>query len=109
MNWLRKLWGQRMCPNCLCRIERALEELQRKVGEVMANQADAAAELVAVKDKLEKVRLEFGTATDALMAKIGDLEKAVENAGQITPELQAAIDGVKEKAQVLDDMNPDAA
>lgn len=70
----------------------------------MATQSDAAAQLLAVNDKLVKV----GTETATLLTKIQELQDAAANAGQVTPELQAAIDAVATQAGKVDDLVPDA-
>ena len=69
----------------------------------MSTQAEAAAELSAIKDQLVKI----GTETSNLLAKIADLLVQLQSA-PVTPELQNAIDAVKTQAQVVDDLVPDA-
>ncbi len=69
----------------------------------MATQAELATQLSGVKDQLVKV----GTEIDTLQTKVADLQAAIANAGNVTPELQAAFDALKTQAQVLDDLNPD--
>lgn len=57
-------------------------------------------DLLSINDELIKAKGE-------IVAKIGDLETAVANAGQVTPEVQEALDAVKASAQALDDVVPD--
>ena len=79
------------------RIFKALEK-------IMATQADAAAQLKAVKEKLDKVAVE----ENGLQTRIAELIATINAGGSVTPELQAAIDAVVAQAQVLDDITPDA-
>ena len=80
-----------------------LAEINRKLEVIMATQQEAAAELVAVKEQLVKV----GGETSTLLAKIEELLGQLANA-PVSEELQAAIDGVKEQAAVVDNLVPDA-
>lgn len=69
----------------------------------MATQADAAAQLNAVNDKLTKV----GTETSALLDEVQKLKDAAANSDQVSPELQAAIDAVSAQADKVDNLVPD--
>jgi uncharacterized coiled-coil DUF342 family protein len=69
--------------------------------KIMATQAEAIAELQALKDQLVKANTE-------IQNKIQTLVDAANNAGNVSPELQAAIDDLKPAAQALDDIVPDA-
>ena len=83
----------------------------------MATQQDIAAQLVALKGTLTDIGTEVdkvATETDTLLAKIAELQKVID-AGDVTPELQAAFDAVKAQSDVLaakvktaDDKVPDA-
>lgn len=67
----------------------------------MATQAEAAVQLKAIGEQMVKV----GKETATLLTKIEELKNA---GGDVTPELQAAIDAVAAQAKVVDDMVPDA-
>ena len=92
--------------NILTRIERNIERIlrtqrhiTRKAEQIMATQTEAAAELDNLKNQLSK-------ANEEIQAKIAELVAAAGSA-DVTPELQAAIDGLKPAAQTLDDIVPD--
>lgn len=71
----------------------------------MSNQAQAAAVLTELNAKLEKISGE----TSASLAEIQALkDAAANNDGEVSPELQAAIDAVVSRAQALDDLVADA-
>ncbi len=57
------------------------------------NQAELAQALTDVSTQIQK-------GIDEVLA-------AVQNAGNVTPEVQAALDSLRTKAQTLDDINPD--
>lgn len=58
-------------------------------------------DLLDVRDQLVKARGEIVT-------KIEDLEAAVSNSGEVSPEVAEALSEVKAAAQALDDIVPDA-
>lgn len=66
----------------------------------MATQKELAQALVDLKAQLSKVATEITT-------KIQSLQDALANAGNTTPEVDAALDEVKSAVQALDDLNPD--
>lgn len=66
----------------------------------MATQAELEALLTGVATQLSK-------ASGEIVAKIGDLEVAIANAGNTTPEVDAAVANLKTIAQALDDIVPD--
>lgn len=70
----------------------------------MANQTELAAELTALTATVAKI----GTETSTLLTKITDLETALANAGSVSPEVQAALDGLKAQVNVVDGLVPDA-
>jgi DNA repair exonuclease SbcCD ATPase subunit len=86
------------------RVEAAITISERNI---MASQAEAVAELKAIKDQNKKSQAEVRAALDALLAKITALEAAVANA-EATPELTAAVAELKTESQTLDDLIPDA-
>ncbi len=65
-------------------------ELERKI---LMNQAELAQALTDVSTQIQK-------GIDEVLA-------AVQNAGNVTPEVQAALDSLRTKVQTLDDINPD--
>lgn len=72
-----------------------------KLEEVLMNQQELANELRAVKDQNEKARAE-------IVAKIADLEAALNDAGNTTPEVDEALAALKASVQADDDLHPDA-
>jgi len=67
---------------------------------IMATQAEAAAQLAALKSQLTK-------ATTEIKAKIQALVDAAANAANVDPGLQVAIDDLAPIGQALDDIVPD--
>lgn len=68
---------------------------------VMASQAELAANLTALKDQVVKSRTE-------VLKKIADLEEALANGGGTTPEVDAALAALRAEVQASDDIVPDA-
>jgi len=66
----------------------------------MATHAEMTAELTAIKDQVVKSRTE-------VLKKIADLEAAQANAGNTTPEEDAAMAALKQEVQATDDIVPD--
>lgn len=81
------------------------DNLNKKAKKIMATQAEAAAQLTALNTELVKI----GTETQALLDKVTALQAAADAAGNVSPELQAAIDGVVAQAKTVDDLVPDTA
>lgn len=83
-----------------------IENLHTKGKTIMATQKQAAEQLTQANESLRKI----GTETQTLLEKIIALEAAVSSNGdgEVSPELQAAIDGVVDQAQKIDDLVPDA-
>jgi DNA repair exonuclease SbcCD ATPase subunit len=79
---------------------RLLHKLNRKVSRIMASQAEEAAKLQAFGDQLDK-------ATAEIVAAIQGLRDALADAGNTTPEVNAATDRLATAAQALDDIVPD--
>ena len=67
-----------------------LDEIERLI---KMNQAELAQKLSDLSDQIQK--------------GIDEVINALNNAGTITPEVQAALDNLSAKAQALDDLNPD--
>jgi len=66
----------------------------------MATQAELAAHLGKIGDQLDKAQAE-------IVAAIQALKDAIANAGNTTPEIDAALARLDTSAQGLDDINPD--
>ena len=79
---------------------RMLILINGKLELIMANQAELEVSLAAIKDQLVKASIE-------IQARIAALILAVEQAGATTPGVDAAVAGLKNVAQMLDDINPD--
>ena len=81
------------------RIERKLDNILRGQQYIMATQTELAEQLTEIKTNLTEA---FGE----LSAKITALEEALANAGQTTPEVDAALADVKAIATTLKDIVP---
>jgi len=80
-----------------------LSQLLHKVNQLMATQAELAADLNAVRDQVAKI----GGETAATLQKVIDLEAALVAAGNTSPEVDAAVAAVKDQVKVVDDMIAD--
>lgn len=72
---------------------------------IMTSQAQLAADLTTVKDQVAKI----GAETTVTLQKVADLEAAIGNAGEVTPEVEAALAALKEQVNLVDGLVPDAA
>lgn len=91
-------------------IQSVLCRLEQKVDNIMATQAELAADLRAVRAQQEKTGGEIATlqgSVDTLNAKIVSLEALLAAGGVVTQELIDAVAAVKEQAQIVDDQIPD--
>lgn len=79
-------------------------QILNRLDRIMTTQAEHALELAAVAAGVAKI----GTETQSLIAKIADLEAAVEQAGNVTPEVEAAMVALKAQVVVVDDLVKDA-
>lgn len=81
-------------------------ELQSLLAELkellLTTQAELAQQLTALGTQVDKAHTE-------IVQKVSDLEAAIQAAGNVTPEVEAALDALRTKVQVLDDLNPDTA
>jgi hypothetical protein len=68
----------------------------KKLNQIIMTQAEAAQKLNTALTQIGKVKTE-----------VEKLKEAAQNAGNVSPELQAAIDGVSSAIQGVDDINPD--
>jgi septal ring factor EnvC (AmiA/AmiB activator) len=71
--------------------------------KIMATQAELAAQLTTLGTQVQKI----GQETSTLVQKVADLEEALNNQDDVSPELQAAFDGLKSQVQVVDDQVAD--
>jgi uncharacterized membrane protein YfbV (UPF0208 family) len=76
-----------------------LNEINQKIDIIMATQAEAAAQLATITSQLVKANTEIQARIQALIDAAANVD--------LTPELQAAVDGLKPAAQALDDIVPD--
>lgn len=70
----------------------------------MGNQQDLAAEINKVSEQIAKIK----TESTATLQKVSDLEQALANQDNVSPELQQAFDNLKAQVQTVDDLIPDA-
>ncbi len=74
-----------------------------KVHQMAQTQAELAKELKAVTSQVEKIGMETGKT----LQKVIDLEAIIAAGGNVTPEVNEALAGLKTQAQLTDDMIPD--
>lgn len=72
---------------------RLLHKLLRKVKQIIMNQTELAQALADLGTQLNKA--------------LDEIRTAIENGGNVTPEVEAALNNAKAVAQALDDLNPD--
>jgi len=80
---------------------RMLRLITQKLESIMTTQAELAAQLLQVRDQITKVQTE-------ITGKIADLEAAIGAAGTVSPEVEAALQAVRDALQPIDDIVPDA-
>ncbi len=73
----------------------------KKLNQIMATQKELADQLAALKLQVDKSKAE-------VIAKIAALEQAIIDAGNTTPEVDAALADLKASVQAEDDVIPDA-
>lgn len=88
-----------------CNICQHLESLLERTESIMGSQAQLATDLAGVSAQVAKI----GTETSVTLQKVIDLEAALANAGNTTPEVDAAMAALKAQVQLVDDLVPDAA
>lgn len=81
-------------------IKSQLAQVLHNQGVIMTTQAELAAELSALKAQVDKVRAE-------VTEKVQSLEDALNAAGTVSPEVEAALADLKASVQAADDLNPD--
>lgn len=72
---------------------------------IMSSQAEIAQGITALSEQVKKI----GEESKTTLQKVADLEAALSNQENVTPELQAAFDSLKQQVQAVDDLIPDAA
>lgn len=70
----------------------------------MASQKQLADQINRLGDVVKKI----GNETSSLKQKVADLETALENQADVSPELQEAVDAVTAQLKVVDDLVADA-
>ncbi len=70
---------------------------------IMTTQAEAAAQINAVTEKLVKI----GTETKSLLDKVAELEEVIRNQGNVSAEVETALGFLKAQAQTVDDQVKD--
>lgn len=84
-------------------INKTLATLLRKVDEIMATQAEHLQGLKDITAQLNKISAE----STANLEKLAALEQAIQDAGNTSPEIDAAMDDLRSGMQALDDKTPD--
>lgn len=85
-------------------LKKIIYETHHLIKKLMATQAEIAQQLADLGTQIGKI----GTETTATLQKVAELEAALGNQTDVSPELQAAFDGLKAQVQVVDDLIPDA-
>lgn len=88
----------------------ALRRVEQKLDNIMATQAELAADLRAVRAQQDKTAAEIAevqAAQTVALAKIVALEEVIAAGIQPSQELVDAVAAVKAQAQVVDDLIPD--
>lgn len=70
---------------------------------IMGNQQELATQLSEVAAQVAKI----GKETKATLSKVAELETALANQENVSPELQAAFDGLKTQVTLVDGLVPD--
>lgn len=86
--------------SCEIKLDKVLKLLRM----IVMTQQELADGLNTLKAQVVKIGEESGKT----LQKVTDLETALANAGQVSPEVQSAFDALKAQVQVVDDLIPDA-
>jgi hypothetical protein len=84
-----------------------LWEIKKIGGEIKMNLEEATQEIVALKDKVAKVKVEVSDMKNRLLARIAELELALATV-QLPEAAVTALGGLRADLQEIDDQNPDA-
>jgi septal ring factor EnvC (AmiA/AmiB activator) len=79
-------------------------DLAKVERNIMATQAEVTAQLTATQAQVAKI----GVETRTLLEKITELQAAIDNQNNVSPELQAAADALAAQVKVVDDLVPDS-
>lgn len=77
--------------------------IQSQNQSIMLTQQELANQLTVVAGQVTKIKGE----TTATLQKVADLEAALQNQPNVTPEVEAAFNAVKEQVQLTDDLIAD--
>ncbi len=100
----QSLWGK--IKSCCHRVSK--KDLDKKLNQILMNQKEEAAALVALKAQIQKATAEQQAASDALKKEVADLKAVIDAGGDVTPEVASALADVQAAVQTLDDTIPDA-
>lgn len=78
--------------------------IHQKLEKIMSTQTEFAAQVQAISTQVAKI----GEESKITLQKVIDLEAALANQDNVSPELQAAVDELKQQVQVVDDLVADA-
>lgn len=81
-----------------------LRQINQRSIAIMSTQAELASSLTAISEQVAKIGVESGKTLE----KVTALEDALRNAGNTTPEVDAALAALKAQVQIVDDLVPDA-
>ena len=88
---------------------KTLKRILSRLENLMATQSELATQMATVTAVVQKV----GTESAATLALVTALQKQIANllanGGNVTPELQAAVDALAAQIKVVDDLVPDVA
>jgi peptidoglycan hydrolase CwlO-like protein len=93
-------------------LHQRLHHIEQTLKNIMATQAELAADLKAVLAQQQKTAGEIAAvqaSVDTLKAQIVDLEGQIATGGTVSQELVDAVAAVKAQAQIVDDLIPDVA
>jgi len=76
-------------------------QLNNRLESIMTTQAQLAAQLTALAEQATKAKNE-------VLAKFDELQVAITNAGNVTPEVETALAALATAVQATDDLVPDA-
>ena len=101
----KNLGKQKFRPRCSLVTNRSLD---KKLDQIIMNQAELAAGLTKIQTQVGKVAKEQSDRFDALSKEIADLKAVIDAGGNVTPEVAQAVTDVQTALQSLDDTIPDA-
>lgn len=70
---------------------------------IIMKQTELAAEMTVLTEKVAKI----GTESTKTLEKVAELEEALNNQDNVSPELKTAFDNLKAQVTVVDDLIPD--